>query len=395
MMVLSVAELATLRQAMTAHVDAGRLPGLVFLVAQGDHVEIDAIGTYAFGGNEPMRRDTVFRIASLTKPIVGVAAMMLVEDGVLTLDAPVERWLPELANRRVLRSVDAALDDTVPANRPITVEDVLSYRMGWGIIEEPSFNPPFPVIKAAEELRLTMSEPDPRTPHDPDEWIKLFGTLPLMFQPGERWLYNASGLVLGVLVARASGATLPDFLDERIFAPLGMTRTAFWTDAPMPAEYMTDFTTGQLGPYPGSPAEAWTRPPAFPSASAGLVSTVDDYYAFARMLSNGGRDESGDALISPESISLMTANRLTEDQIARGGMILGGRGWGLGLSAAVRSDEVSQTPGRYGWEGGSGTSWFNDPASGVTAILLTQTSDVLFNGTLNEFGRLAINAASD
>src|SRR5215813_3542264 len=153
-----------LHEAMAARVKAGQLPGLVTLVARGDDVVIDTIGSYAFGSSEPIRRDTVFRIASLTKPIVGVATMLLVEDGEITLDQPVDDYLPELANRRVLRRVDGLLDDTVPATRPITVEDLLTYRMGYGIIQKPTFEPPVPVITAAADLQLTMAQPDPRTP---------------------------------------------------------------------------------------------------------------------------------------------------------------------------------------------------------------------------------------
>lgn len=388
-MALSPAGIDRLNAAMTARVDDGQLPGLVMLVAQGDDVSVSAIGAYGFGDAGPMRRNTTFRIASLTKPVVSVAAMMLVEDGVLALDRPIDDVLPELANRRVLRAIDGPIDDTGPAARSITLADVLSYRMGYGMIVEPSFEPPFPIIRAANELKLTMAQPDPRTPHNPDEWIRRFGSLPLMYEPGQHWQYNASGLVLGVLVARAAKQSLPDFLQARIFGPLGMTSTSFWTSEPMPIEYMTDFETGLLGPLPGTSLEGWARPPAFPSGSAGLVSTIDDYFRFATMVRDGGQ-----RLISAASIDQMTTNLLTDDEIARGGIILGGRGWGLGISVAVHPDEVSQTPGRYGWEGGSGTSWFNDPNSGVTAILMSQTSDVLFNGTLNEFGRLAIEAAA-
>jgi Beta-lactamase class C and other penicillin binding proteins len=159
-----------LRQAMTARVANGELPGMVLLVARGDMVDVDPIGMMAFGGSEPMRRDTIFRIASMTKPILAVATMMLVEDGLLRLAEPVDRVLPELADRRVLKHIDGPLDDTVPADRPVTVEDLLTFRMGHGMIFEPAFQPPYPVIRAAEEMRLVMGPPDPRTPHPPDEW---------------------------------------------------------------------------------------------------------------------------------------------------------------------------------------------------------------------------------
>src|SRR6266540_3130143 len=182
-----------LHAAMAARVDSGELPGLVTLVAMGDRVHVDCIGVKSFGGTEPMRRDTPFRIASMTKPILAAATLMLVEDGKLALDDAVDRWLPELAGRRVLRRIDGPLDDTVPGRRPITVDDLLTFRMGFGLITEPTYNPPFPIVEAGKKLQLTLEEPDPRTPHDPDEWTRLFGTLPLMDQPGERWRTCCAG----------------------------------------------------------------------------------------------------------------------------------------------------------------------------------------------------------
>jgi CubicO group peptidase (beta-lactamase class C family) len=264
--------------------------------------------------------------------------------------------------------------------------------MGHGLILEPEFNPPhYPIVKAANDLNLRVAEPDPRTPYEPDEWIRLFGTLPLMSQPGGLWRYNSGALILGVLLARAAGRSLPDLFQERLFTPLGMADTGFWLPAAraqeLPGLFMTSFQTGVMEEQPGSKAAEWSRPPAFPSGAAGLASTVDDVLAFGRFMR-----ERGAGLLSARSYELLTTNVLTPEQIAQGGVILGGRGWGHGLSVAVAPDEVSDTPGRYGWEGGYGTSWFNDPATGRIAILLTQVSDVLFNGTLTEFGRLALAA---
>ncbi len=392
---LSSEALDRLHEAMAAHVAARRLPGLVTLVAAGDEVAVDAIGHTAFDGGEPMTRSTIFRIASLTKPVVATATMMMVDDGSVDLDQPVDEYLPELAGRRVLRSVDAGLDDTTAAGRPITVEDLLTFRMGYGMIVEPEFEPPYPVITAARDLDLVMAQPDPRTPHRPDEWIKRFGTLPLMHEPGTHWHYNASALVLGVLLARVAGTGLDEVLRSRVFEPLGMRDTGFWLPADrlagLPAQYMTNFGTGVMEEQTGTGIDVWTRAPAFPSAAAGLLSTVDDYFTFARFLRAGGVH--GDRrLLSGSWVTAMTTNHLTPDQIAEGGAILGGRGWGYGMSVAVAPDTISRIPGRYGWEGGYGTSWFNDPASDVTAILMSQTSDVLFDGTLAEFGALAIAA---
>src|SRR2546428_5276436 len=174
-----------------------------------------------------MRRDTFFRIPWMTKPTLALATLMLVEEGSLALDEPADALLPELAHRQVLKRIDGPLDETVPARRPITVEDLLTFRMGHGLIVEPTFDPPYPIVNAARELQLVMGPPEPRTPHDPDEWIKRFGTLPLEYQPGDRWQYNTGSLVLGVLVARASHQPLAEFFRTRIFEPLGMKDTGF------------------------------------------------------------------------------------------------------------------------------------------------------------------------
>jgi CubicO group peptidase (beta-lactamase class C family) len=185
-----------------------------------------------------------------------------VEDGKLALDEPVDRLLPELANRRVLNHIDGPLDDTVPADRPITVDDLLTFRLGYGMVFEPSFEPPYPVITAAHDMNLVMGPPDPRTPHNPDEWIERFGTLPLMHQPGQMWQYNAGSLVLSVLVARAAGQPLGDFFSARIFEPLGMKDTGFWMPAErlsgLPGYYMTNAATGKVEPQAGSPRDEWT-----------------------------------------------------------------------------------------------------------------------------------------
>jgi CubicO group peptidase (beta-lactamase class C family) len=365
---------------------------MVILIAHGDDVFVDPIGLMAFGGPDSMRRDTIFRIASLTKPILAAATMMLVEDSRLALDEPVDRLLPELSNRRVLKRIDGPLDDTIPANRPITVKDLLTGRMGHGMLFEPSFEPQFPIVNAANALQLVLGAPDPRTPHNPDEWIKRFGTLPLMYQPGERWQYNTTSLVLGVLVARAARQPLEDFFRTRIFEPLGMHETGFSMSAEdtrrLPSYYMTNFQTGQMELQTLSAPAEWSKPPAFPSGAGGLLSTADDLLAFARLLLNLGVHKNK-RLLSEHSVELMTTNHLTRAQIAGGGPFLAGHGWGFGLGVVTEPDEVSAVPGRYGWAGGYGTAWFNDPNQHLIAIAMTQTVDFLFNGGLAEFERLA------
>ncbi|MEV4141497.1 serine hydrolase domain-containing protein [Dactylosporangium sp. NPDC049742] len=357
-------------------VDRGAVPGLVAAVAGADGpVRVEVLGSTSTGPDAvPMRRDTPVRLTSVTKPMVAAAAMTLVEDGLLALDEPVDRLLPELAGPRVLRRPDGDVDDTVPSRRAITVEDVLTYRMGHGLLLDPAadppINPPVPVVRAADALDLAIVRPDPRTPHDVDEWMRRFASLPLLFQPGERWAYNSSGHILGVLVARAAGMPLGDALRERLFEPLGMTSTGFSLPperaAELPAVYFqgvrqTDVAT----------AGAWTQEPAFPDGAAGLASTVDDVVTFGRHLLRGG-----------PALRAMTVNHLTPAQIEGGGMLLDGHGWGFGM--AVHAD------GTYGWDGGYGTSWSNSPATGTVRVLLTQVSDVLFDGTVQEFTRRAV-----
>jgi len=378
---------------MAARIEKGEMPGMVVLIARDDEVHVDAIGVKAFGSTEPMRRDTVFRIASMTKPILAAATMMLVEDGKLKLEEPVEGWLPELANPRVLEHVDGPLNQTVPAQRSITVDDLLTFRMGFGHLVEPTMDPPFPIVNAGKDLELVLGQPDPRTPHTPDEWIRLFGTLPLMYQPGERWQYNAGSLVMGVLLARVAGQSLGDLFAERIFEPLGMHETGFWLPAEvtrrMPSYYMTNFETGQMEQRQVSTPEEWSHPPVFPSGAGGLASTVDDFLAFARLLLHEGAHD-GKRLLSEQSVKLMTTNHLTPDQVKINDPILGGpgHGWGFGVGIVTEPDAEWPVPGRYGWPGGYGTAWFNDPHRQIVAMAMTQTSDFLWNGGLNEFDKL-------
>lgn len=383
---LTRAVLDRLHQAMAARVESGSLPGIVTLVAQGDDVHVDVIGAMEFGGDRPMRRDTIFRITSMTKPILAAGTMLLVDDGRLALDEPVTSLLPELAGRRVLTRVDGPLDETVPADRPITVEDLLTFRPGYGfiVVEPATLNPPYPIIERAKQLELAMAQPDPRTPLDPDEWIARFATLPLMYQPGERWQYNAGSLVLGVLVARAAGQPLGDFLRDRLFEPLRMRDTAFVLAANdagrLPTEYATDFSTGKMEEVTISGPDVWTTPPPFPSGAGGLLSTADDYLAFARLLLGRGLHQ-GSRLLSEASVDSMITNHLTPEQIAGGSILLDGEGWGYGIGVSVTRD-------RYGWSGGYGTTWFNDPTRGLVAIAMTQVSDFLFNGGLTELDQL-------
>ncbi|MFI0354034.1 serine hydrolase domain-containing protein [Actinomadura sp. 9N407] len=357
---------------MAGHVAAGRLPGLVTLVSRGGEVHTDVIGTSESGGALPMRRDSIFRISSMTKPITAVAALILVEECRLRLDEPVERLLPELADRRVLRSPDARLDDTVPANRPITVRDALDFRLGLGmILEEEAFGHPF--FQAAQELGISgFGPPRPGFPHAPDEWLRLVATLPLVDQPGERWTYNIGSYIQGILVERATGRPFPEFVRERILEPLGMRDTGFHVPAADLDRFTASYGVGEDGalePYDPREGSAWSAMPAFPDGAGSMVSTADDYLAFARMLLGKGTYR-GERILSRRSVELMTSNRLTPEQTRES--FGGASGWGFGVAAGVRQEDLWGTPGRYGWDGGLGTSWYTDPAEDLIGILLTQ-----------------------
>ncbi|MDR3633604.1 MAG: serine hydrolase [Isosphaeraceae bacterium] len=374
----SQTRLSRLHDVMDGYVRRGELPGLVTLVSRRGEACVEVIGTKAFGGRDPIRRDTIFRIASLTKPVTAVATMILVEECKLRLDDPVDRLLPELGGRRVLKRLDGPLDDTVPANRPITVRDLLTFRMGFGIITAPPGS--LPIQRAATDQRIRMGPPLPREQPAPDEWIRRLGTLPLMHQPGEKWLYDTGSDVLGVLIARASNQPLEKFFHERIFDPLGMKDTAFSVPGDkierLATSYWTNPKTGAIEVFDKAEGGQWSLPPAFPSGAGGLVSTVDDYLAFGQMMLNQGK-HGNERILSRPSIETMTTDQLTPEQKAISGLIPGyfdSHGWGLGVSVVTRRDEVAGAVGRFGWDGGLGTSWYSDPREDLVGILMTQTA---------------------
>ena len=369
---LSKDGLTRLHDNMVSHVERGHAPGLVSVVSRRGEAHVDVIGTTAVDGGAEMRRDTIFRISSMTKPITAVAAMILLEECVVRLDEPVTRVLPELADRRVVRRIDGPADDTVPANRPITVRDLLTFRMGFG-----GYFGPCPLNELAAPLQLSVGPPQPSLPPEPDEWMRRFATLPLMFQPGERWLYHTGADILGVLIARASGQPFEQFLRERVFEPLGMKDTAFSVSGAdidrLATSYSTDPDTGTLRLY-DAPDGQWSTPPAFPSGGAGLVSTADDFLAFAEMLLRGGAP-----LLSRPSIETMTTDQLTPAQKAVGGFFpddFDARGWGFGVGVVTRRDHPAAPIGQYGWDGGMGTIWRNDPSEQLVAMLLTNAAFV-------------------
>jgi CubicO group peptidase (beta-lactamase class C family) len=359
---LTAAGLKGLHAAAERHVGDEKVPGLVALVARGGQVHVEALGRLAVGG-PAATRDSIFRIASTTKPITAAVTLAVAAEGLIGLDEPVDRLLPELADRSVLRRTDGPLDDTVPAARAITARDLLTFTFGFGMVGEMFASPtPWPVVAATHELRLaTIGPPDPPVPPDPDTWIASLGSLPLLAQPGERWMYNTGAQVLGVLAARAAGQPFSEVLATRIFGPLGMRDTGFWTA-------QTERLATAYQPTPDGlvvldePGGKWSRQPAFGDGGAGLVSTADDLLAFARMLLRGGAP-----VLPPDAVRAMTTGQLTPAQKARGGLLPGffdGRSWGF-CQAVYDS-------GAFGWDGGLGTSWLVDPSQDLTVIVLTQ-----------------------
>jgi CubicO group peptidase (beta-lactamase class C family) len=366
----------------------GTVPGLVALAARGAQVHAETAGALSYGG-PPVQRDSIFRVASLTKPVTAVATLALAAEGLLRLDEPVDRLLPELADRRVLRRMDGPLDDTVPAERAITVRDLLTFTMGFGAALELFTLPqPVPIVQASNDLHLsTLGSPNPDEQPDPDTWIAAFGSLPLLAQPGERWMYNTGASVLGVLLARAAGQPLSEVMRTRIFEPLGMRDTGFWTS--QTHRLGTAYRTSDAGTVEAwdMPQGMWSRPRPFEDGAGGggLVSTADDLLAFSRMLLRGGSP-----VLAQRDVGEMTRDQLTSAHKARGGLHPGffdGSGWGYCL--AVVTD--GPTAGAYGWAGGFGATWLADPALDLTVIVLTQR---MFDSSVSPQSHLELQSAA-
>jgi CubicO group peptidase (beta-lactamase class C family) len=360
---------------MAGYVERGEVPGLVTLVSRRGEVHVDLIGTQAFGEHSSMQRDTIFRISSMTKPIIAVATMILVEECKIRLDEPVDALLPELAERQVLKRLDGPLDESIPAKRPITVRDLLTFRMGFGQLLAPP--DAYPILKAANDQQIGMGPPKPSQMPLPDEWIRRLGRLPLMHQPGEQWMYNTGSDVLGLLIARASDQPLETFLHERIFEPLDMRDTSFSVPEAsldrLTTSYWRDPGSGMLTVYDEAVGGQWSRPPAFPSGAGGLVSTINDYLAFGQMMLSQGK-HNGVRILSRPSVETMTTDQLTPEQKAVSGLFPGffdSQGWGFGVCVITRRDDIAAVPGRYGWDGGMGTSWYCDPRENMIIILMT------------------------
>jgi len=348
----------------------GRYPGMAALLwREGVEPVFDATGWRDVDRRLPFARDTIFRLASMTKPITTAAAMVLVERGRLALDAPIARWLPEAEGLRVLRDPAAELDDVLPLKRAPTLHDLMTHTAGfaWGKGAD------LPICRAMDAATGTT----PFVPHDPDALVRRVCALPLVFQPGTRWHYSNGSDLLGVIVARAAGMRLPEALEATVLGPLGMRDTGFCLAARDRERFATGYERrpeGGFAIHDDAATGFWTQPPVFPAGGGGLVSTLDDYLAFARMMLDGGQGPQG-RVLSEASVRLMTSHRLAPAQLRP--LLpqldfLHGQGFGLGLSIAPEGGQERRSAGSFSWPGGYGTTWFADPRRRLVAILVTQ-----------------------
>ena len=349
-------------------IDAGLLAGAVTLVWQaGAVLQVNELGYRDVEARVPMRRDTMFRIASMTKPVTVAAAMTVIDEGRFALTDPVAKWLPELSEMRVLTDLRGLLDDTVPAERPITFDDLMTHRSGLAYV----FSVPGPLARAYGRLSYRQ---------DQDRWLAELAELPLAHQPGERLTYSVATDVLGIALSRIEDKPLADVLSERIFEPLGMSDTGFSVGPTGRQRAATMYQLDEdnvlrhdvMGPAP-------IAPPPFCSGGAGLWSTVDDYLQFARMLLGGGAVD-GVRVLSDESAHLMRSDQLTDEQ--KRYPFLGmpywvGRGFGLNLSVVTDPAKSRQLfgpggKGTFTWPGAFGTWWQADPSADLILLYLIQ-----------------------
>ena len=369
---LSARELAKITPALQSAVDSRALSGAVTLVWHyGTIAHVAVVGSRDIERALPMERDTIFRIASMTKPVTSVAALILMEDGKVRLEDPITKWAPEFSRMSVLREPNGPLNETYPAERDITIEDLMTHRAGFAY----DFTAAEPLRSAYRTVLGNMFDPA----QDPDAWTARLGTLPLSYSPGDRFHYSHATDVLGIVLARIARQPFRELLRQRIFAPLGMADTDFYVpwgkQERIATSYRYDHATGSAQAIPLAVAK---EPPVFASGGGGLFSTVGDYLTFARMLLGKGEVD-GIRLLRPETIELMTRNQLSKRQleIASSGLPLGG-GFGFGLGVSILLDPEKHSwmnvgsKGAFGWPGAFGTWWQADPAENLVMLYMVQ-----------------------
>ncbi|MFM0648385.1 serine hydrolase [Paraburkholderia bryophila] len=394
---LSATRLTALTNAMQGYVERGEVAGVVSMVwRRGEIGYFEPLGWRDEAAQLPMERDTLFRIASMTKPVTSAAILMLIEEDRLALDTPISLWLPELGAPRVLRDLAGPLDETDPAKAPLTVLDLLTHRAGFAY----HFTATGPLAEAYAAAFNGFEAHG-----DASAWLTRIAALPLMFQPGSRWHYGIATDVLGVLIERVSGMSLGEFFRTRIFEPLGMRDTAFWVPdsqlARLATAYSVEPGTRQRVVEDHPSASRWANPGRFQSGGGGLVSTAADYLQFAQLLLGRGR-VGATRLLSHRSVDLMRSNFLTRDQRrvpAFGHVLWAGQGFGLGLS--IVDDPAQQLPlgyrslGSFGWPGAYGTSWFADPVEDLIGLMLIQRRGIEPFPMALDFERRVYDAIDD
>lgn len=356
---------------LDALVAAGKFPGYSAAIWHDGDVTAAHGGAISMDG-PAVTSDALFRIASITKLITAATALTLVEDGLIELDDPVHPVLPELAGMKVLADIAGPVDNVVDAVRPVTLRHLLTNTFGQGLIMQ--WPPSHPIQQAMAEAGIEAGATFFHGSYD--EYMAAVASVPLVAQPGEGFFYNNSFEPAGVLIARLTGMSLGEAMNERIFRPLGMSSTMFRAPASerdrVTTLYMPDMATGEVAPLVDSSLSLDETIP-FESAAAGLASTAQDLLRFGRMLLGRGELE-GTRVLSEASVAEMFTDQLTAEQRASphaAGVLGGGLTWGLGGSISLGGGEMSLPKGAFGWNGGYGTTLYVDPANNLVGVLLT------------------------
>lgn len=386
---LSSSRLNRLNGVMQAYVDQGTFAGIVTLIARkGEVAHLEAFGWQELERKRPMTPETIFRIYSMSKPITTVAAMLLCEEGRLRLWDPVSRYLPEFKDARVMVAHPDGNYDLVPARREVTVHDLLTHSGGlsYGFDEN----------SALDRLyRETLERIDKETEPTLEKWVQAFAhaRLPLAFQPGTDFRYSFSTDVMGYIIQLAAGQLFDEFLQERIFAPLGMPDTAFW----LLPEKLIRFAS-LYGPAEGGGLKLIeplgggdiTQPTRLPMGGGGLVSTAGDYFRFGQMLLNGGELE-GVRLLGRKTVEWMLQNHLPVGVHPMGEQ---SSGFGLGGSILLHPGLSHRpgSPGKFGWSGAANTDWWIDPAEQLNCLIMLQYMPCFTIPIVEDFAQLAYQA---